>query len=106
MSNSITALRKARRQEQLVSKRLLRDDTTAEEGGQNGAGMVPDPLSEDEVKSMAFCVVMRVPGVSSSLQACGGAWVGVGLVTFSESLPHIVRNPVSVFVPWVSLPPG
>ncbi|XP_075020085.1 transmembrane and coiled-coil domain-containing protein 6 isoform X3 [Calonectris borealis] len=43
------ALRKARRQEQLVSKRLLREDTTAEEGGQDGAEIVPDPLSEDEV---------------------------------------------------------
>ncbi|XP_069628882.1 transmembrane and coiled-coil domain-containing protein 6 isoform X3 [Haliaeetus albicilla] len=43
------ALRKARRQEQLVSKRLLREDTAAEEGGQDGAEIVPDPLSEDEV---------------------------------------------------------
>ncbi|KAM6055283.1 transmembrane and coiled-coil domain-containing protein 6 isoform 3-T3 [Theristicus caerulescens] len=43
------ALRKARRQEQLVSKRLLREDTTAEEGGRDGAEIVPDPLSEDEV---------------------------------------------------------
>ncbi|XP_072728436.1 transmembrane and coiled-coil domain-containing protein 6 isoform X6 [Ciconia boyciana] len=43
------ALRKARRQEQLVSKRLLREDTTAEEGGQDGAEIMPDPLSEDEV---------------------------------------------------------
>ncbi|XP_010159025.1 PREDICTED: transmembrane and coiled-coil domain-containing protein 6, partial [Eurypyga helias] len=42
-------LRKARRQEQLVSKRLLREDTAAGEGGQDGAEMVPDPLSEDEV---------------------------------------------------------
>ncbi|KFW96239.1 Transmembrane and coiled-coil domain-containing protein 6, partial [Phalacrocorax carbo] len=43
------ALRKARRQEQLVSKRLLREDSTAEEGGQGGAETVLDPLSEDEV---------------------------------------------------------
>ncbi|XP_074694713.1 transmembrane and coiled-coil domain-containing protein 6 isoform X2 [Strix aluco] len=43
------ALRKARRQEQLVSKRLLREDTAAEEGGQDGAEVTPDPLSEDEV---------------------------------------------------------
>ncbi|XP_014815139.1 PREDICTED: transmembrane and coiled-coil domain-containing protein 6 [Calidris pugnax] len=42
------ALRKARRQEQLVSKRLLREDT-AEQGGQDGAETLPDPLSEDEV---------------------------------------------------------
>ncbi|KAM6357623.1 transmembrane and coiled-coil domain-containing protein 6 isoform 3-T3 [Alca torda] len=42
------ALRKARRQEQLVSKRLLREDI-AEEGGQDGAESVPGPLSEDEV---------------------------------------------------------
>ncbi|XP_032844393.1 transmembrane and coiled-coil domain-containing protein 6 isoform X2 [Tyto alba] len=46
---SITALRKARRQQQLVSKRLLREDSAAEEGGQDGAEIVPDPLSEDEV---------------------------------------------------------
>nr|XP_002190453.2 transmembrane and coiled-coil domain-containing protein 6 [Taeniopygia guttata] len=39
------ALRKARRQEQLVSKRLLREDSAA----QDGADVVPDPLSEDEV---------------------------------------------------------
>ncbi|XP_015497039.1 transmembrane and coiled-coil domain-containing protein 6 isoform X2 [Parus major] len=43
------ALRRARRQEQLVSKRLLREDSAAEEGGQDGADVVPDPLSEDEV---------------------------------------------------------
>ncbi|XP_056204677.1 transmembrane and coiled-coil domain-containing protein 6 isoform X2 [Falco biarmicus] len=43
------ALRKARRQEQLVSKRLLREDVAAEEGGQDGAVVVPDPLSVDEV---------------------------------------------------------
>ncbi|XP_069725759.1 transmembrane and coiled-coil domain-containing protein 6 isoform X3 [Phaenicophaeus curvirostris] len=43
------ALRKARRQEQLVSKRLLREESTAAEGGQDGAEIVPDPLSEDEV---------------------------------------------------------
>ncbi|XP_054698141.1 transmembrane and coiled-coil domain-containing protein 6 [Grus americana] len=43
------ALRKARRQEQLVSKRLLREDTAVEEGGQDGAEIVLDPLSEDEV---------------------------------------------------------
>ncbi|KAM6251685.1 transmembrane and coiled-coil domain-containing protein 6 isoform 2-T2 [Porphyrio hochstetteri] len=43
------ALRKARRQEQLVSKRLLREDTAAQEGGQDGAEIMPDPLSEDEV---------------------------------------------------------
>ncbi|KAM9373182.1 transmembrane and coiled-coil domain-containing protein 6 [Phaethornis superciliosus] len=39
------ALRKARREQQLVSKRLLREETEAEDG----AGMVPAPLSEDEV---------------------------------------------------------
>lgn len=66
-TDSITALRKARRQEQLVSKRLLREDTAAEEGGQDGAEIVPDPLSEDEVKSMMFSVVMGVPGVFPSL---------------------------------------
>ncbi|XP_039557436.1 transmembrane and coiled-coil domain-containing protein 6 isoform X2 [Passer montanus] len=43
------ALRKARRQEQLVSKRLLREDSAAEEGAQHGADVVPDPLPEDEV---------------------------------------------------------
>ncbi|KAM6056154.1 transmembrane and coiled-coil domain-containing protein 6 isoform 2-T2 [Chlamydotis macqueenii] len=43
------ALRKARRQEQLVSKRLLREDTAAEQGGQDGAEVVVDPLSEDEL---------------------------------------------------------
>ncbi|KAM4653401.1 transmembrane and coiled-coil domain-containing protein 6 isoform 2-T2 [Amazona ochrocephala] len=43
------ALRKARRQEQLVSKRLLREDTTAEEGAQDGAGIEPGPLLENEV---------------------------------------------------------
>ncbi|KAF4789860.1 Transmembrane and coiled-coil domain-containing protein 6 [Turdus rufiventris] len=43
------ALRKARRQEQLVSKRLLREDSTPQEGAQDGADVVPDPLSEDEV---------------------------------------------------------
>ncbi|KFR09662.1 Transmembrane and coiled-coil domain-containing protein 6, partial [Opisthocomus hoazin] len=43
------ALRKARRQEQLVSKRLLREDITAEELGQDGAKVVLDPLSEEEV---------------------------------------------------------
>ncbi|XP_038006509.1 transmembrane and coiled-coil domain-containing protein 6-like [Motacilla alba alba] len=43
------ALRRARRQEQLVSKRLLREDSAAEEGAQDGADVVPDPLSEDEV---------------------------------------------------------
>ncbi|XP_023791999.1 transmembrane and coiled-coil domain-containing protein 6 isoform X1 [Cyanistes caeruleus] len=45
----MAALRRARRQEQLVSKRLLREDSAAEEGGQDGADVVPDPLSEDEV---------------------------------------------------------
>ncbi|KFQ00801.1 Transmembrane and coiled-coil domain-containing protein 6, partial [Leptosomus discolor] len=48
-TDSITALRKARREEQLVSKRLLREDTAAEEGGQDGAEVVPHPLSEAEV---------------------------------------------------------
>ncbi|KAJ7427008.1 transmembrane and coiled-coil domain 6 [Willisornis vidua] len=43
------ALRKARREEQLVSKRLLREDSAADEGGQDGADAVPEPLSEDEV---------------------------------------------------------
>ncbi|XP_056358491.1 transmembrane and coiled-coil domain-containing protein 6 [Oenanthe melanoleuca] len=43
------ALRKARRQEQLVSKRLLREDSAPEEGPQDGADVVPDPLSEHEV---------------------------------------------------------
>ncbi|XP_066416141.1 transmembrane and coiled-coil domain-containing protein 6 isoform X1 [Molothrus aeneus] len=43
------ALRRARRQEQLVSKRLLREDSAAQEGTQDGADVVPDPLSEDEV---------------------------------------------------------
>ncbi|XP_061858832.1 transmembrane and coiled-coil domain-containing protein 6 isoform X4 [Colius striatus] len=42
------ALRRARRQEQLVSKRLLRDDA-AEDGARDGAEVVPGPLSEDEV---------------------------------------------------------
>ncbi|XP_062443449.1 transmembrane and coiled-coil domain-containing protein 6 [Rhea pennata] len=41
-------LRKARRQEQLVSKRLLREDPVAE-GGQDGVEIVPDPLTEEEV---------------------------------------------------------
>jgi len=66
-TDSITALRKARRQEQLVSKRLLREDITAEELGQDGAEVVLDPLSEEEVKSMTFSVVVGVPGVSPSL---------------------------------------
>uniref|UniRef100_A0A674GCK8 IBB domain-containing protein n=1 Tax=Taeniopygia guttata TaxID=59729 RepID=A0A674GCK8_TAEGU len=52
------ALRKARRQEQLVSKRLLREDSAA----QDGADVVPDPLSEDEVKNLMFSVAMGVPG--------------------------------------------
>ncbi|XP_071614436.1 transmembrane and coiled-coil domain-containing protein 6 isoform X3 [Heliangelus exortis] len=39
------ALRKARREQHLVSKRLLREETEAEDG----AGMVPEPLSEAEV---------------------------------------------------------
>uniref|UniRef100_A0A8C3MKI2 Uncharacterized protein n=1 Tax=Geospiza parvula TaxID=87175 RepID=A0A8C3MKI2_GEOPR len=43
------ALRRARRQEQLVSKRLLREDSAAQEGTQDGADGVPDPLSEEEV---------------------------------------------------------
>ncbi|XP_074408020.1 transmembrane and coiled-coil domain-containing protein 6 isoform X2 [Zonotrichia albicollis] len=43
------ALRRARRQQQLVSKRLLREDSAAQEGTQDGADVVPDPLSEDEV---------------------------------------------------------
>lgn len=47
----VAALRKARRQEQLVSKRLLQEDTAAEDG-QDGVETVPDPLSEDEVKSI------------------------------------------------------
>jgi len=66
-TDSITALRKARRQEQLVSKRLLREDITAEELGQDGAEVVLDPLSEEEVKSMTFSVGVGVPGVSPSL---------------------------------------
>ena len=67
-TDSIAALRKARRQEQLVSKRLLREDVAAEEGGQDGAVVVPDPLSVDEVKSgMLFSMVMEVPGVFPSL---------------------------------------
>ncbi|XP_067160816.1 transmembrane and coiled-coil domain-containing protein 6 isoform X2 [Apteryx mantelli] len=41
-------LRKARRQEQLVSKRLLREDPAAE-GRQDGVEIVPDPLTEEEV---------------------------------------------------------
>ncbi|XP_051486853.1 transmembrane and coiled-coil domain-containing protein 6 isoform X1 [Apus apus] len=41
------ALRRARRQEQLVSKRLLRED--AEEGGRDGARTVPGPLPEGEI---------------------------------------------------------
>ncbi|XP_025923673.1 transmembrane and coiled-coil domain-containing protein 6 isoform X4 [Apteryx rowi] len=44
----IAVLRKARRQEQLVSKRLLREDPTAE-GRQDGVEIVPDPLTEEEV---------------------------------------------------------
>ncbi|XP_030314749.1 transmembrane and coiled-coil domain-containing protein 6 isoform X1 [Calypte anna] len=39
------ALRKARREQHLVSKRLLREETEAEDG----AEMVPEPLSEAEV---------------------------------------------------------
>ncbi|XP_027592484.1 transmembrane and coiled-coil domain-containing protein 6 [Pipra filicauda] len=50
------ALRKARREEQLVSKRLLREDRAAEEGGQDGADAVPDPLSEDEVLELLRAV--------------------------------------------------
>lgn len=53
-SDPMAALRKARRQEQLVSKRLLREDSAAEEGGQDRADVVPDPLSEDEVKNLPF----------------------------------------------------
>lgn len=58
-TDSIAALRKARRQEQLVSKRLLREDT-AEEGGQDGAESMPGPLSEDEVRSMMFSILVGV----------------------------------------------
>ncbi|XP_009984074.1 PREDICTED: transmembrane and coiled-coil domain-containing protein 6, partial [Tauraco erythrolophus] len=43
---------------QLVSKRLLREDTAAEEGGQDGAEIVPEPLSDDEVKNVMFSVVV------------------------------------------------
>ncbi|KFW75485.1 Transmembrane and coiled-coil domain-containing protein 6, partial [Manacus vitellinus] len=50
------ALRKARREEQLVSKRLLREDSAAEEGEQDGADTVPDPLSEDEVLELLRAV--------------------------------------------------
>lgn len=42
---SIAALRKARRQEQLVSKRLLREDE------QDGAEVLLQPLPEDEVRA-------------------------------------------------------
>uniref|UniRef100_A0A8C5U669 Transmembrane and coiled-coil domains 6 n=1 Tax=Malurus cyaneus samueli TaxID=2593467 RepID=A0A8C5U669_9PASS len=63
----MAALRKARRQEQLVSKRLLREDSAAREGAQDGADVVPDPLSEDEVKNMTFSVAVGVPGVFPSL---------------------------------------
>ncbi|XP_054024518.1 transmembrane and coiled-coil domain-containing protein 6 [Dryobates pubescens] len=41
------ALRRARRQEQLLSKRLLREDSAAEHG-EGEAEPAPDPLSEDE----------------------------------------------------------
>ncbi|XP_068021763.1 transmembrane and coiled-coil domain-containing protein 6 isoform X2 [Melanerpes formicivorus] len=41
------ALRRARRQEQLLSKRLLREDSAAEHG-EDEAEPAPDPLSEDE----------------------------------------------------------
>lgn len=57
------ALRKARRQEQLVSKRLLREDGAAQEGAQDGADVVPDPLSEDEVKNLPFSMKVGVLGV-------------------------------------------
>ncbi|XP_027744418.1 transmembrane and coiled-coil domain-containing protein 6 isoform X1 [Empidonax traillii] len=50
------ALRKARREEQLVSKRLLREDSAVEEVGQDGADAVPDPLSEDEVLELLRAV--------------------------------------------------
>lgn len=73
-TDSITALRKARRQEQLVSKRLLREDTAAEEGGQDGAEIVPDPLSEDEVKSMTF----RGDGGPWGLPQPLGMWRSLG----------------------------
>lgn len=59
----MAALRKARRREQLVSKRLLREDSAAEEGGQDRADVVPDPLSEDEVKNLPFSMAMGVLGV-------------------------------------------
>lgn len=63
ISCSLAALRKARRQEQLVSKRLLREDSTPQEGAQDGADVVPDPLSEDEVKNLMFSVAVGVLGV-------------------------------------------
>ncbi|RMB96859.1 hypothetical protein DUI87_26928 [Hirundo rustica rustica] len=78
------ALRKARRQEQLVSKRLLREDSAAQEGGQDGADVVPDPLSEDEVKDLMFSVAVGVPGVFPRL---GGA----GFRNGSDSLPNEVK---------------
>lgn len=67
MSRCVAALRRARRQEQLVSKRLLREDSAAEEGAQDGADAVPEPLSEDEVKNLTFSMAVGVPGVCPSL---------------------------------------
>lgn len=74
----LAALRKARRQEQLVSKRLLREDSAAQEGGQDGADVVPDPLSEDEVKNLTFSMTVGSRG-SSPDSAYEGGWAGAGL---------------------------
>lgn len=68
----LAALRKARRQEQLVSKRLLREDSAAQDGAD-----VPDPLSEDEVKNLMFSVAVGVPGAFPRLSTkeVGQGWV-------------------------------
>lgn len=69
------ALRKARREEQLVSKRLLRGDGAAQDGAQDGADVVPEPLSEDEVKNRMFSVAMRGPPQTQHMKEAGRGWV-------------------------------
>lgn len=66
------ALRRARRQEQLVSKRLLREDSAAQEGTQDGADIVPDPLSEDEVKNLMFSHALLQ---TQHVKEAGQGWV-------------------------------
>lgn len=69
------ALRRARREEQLVSKRLLRGDGAAQDGAQDGADVVPEPLSEDEVKNRMVSVAVRGPPQTERMKEPGRGWV-------------------------------